>query len=94
MFHQSRVWAARRVDTAVELVDELPETLTALRAGLIDVPRARVIAERTQNLPPQARRRVQLAGLSLAGSRTPGQLIPLLDRRVIAVDPAAAWKRC
>ena len=94
ILHQSPVGAARRVDTAVELVDELPETLTALRAGLIDVPRARVIAERTQNLPPQARRRVQLAGLSLAGSRTPGQLIPLLDRRVIAVDPAAAWKRC
>ncbi len=92
--HQSPVGASRRVDAALEIVDELPETLSALRDGLIDVPRARVIAERTQNLSPEARRAVQCAVLPLAQSRTPGQLIPMIDRRVIAKDPAAAWKRC
>ncbi len=92
--HQPPIGAGRRVDAALDLVDELPETLSALRDGLIDLPRARTIAERTQNLPPEMRRAVQCAVLPLAQSRTPGQLNPMIDRRVIAKDPEAAWKRC
>jgi len=93
VLHQSPIGASRRVDTAMELSDELPATLAALRTGLIDLSRAKIIAERTRNLDQQLRTAVEQSILPLATSRTPGQLIPLLDRRVIAADPAAAFKR-
>ncbi len=91
--HQSGLGAARRVDVALELHDELPATLEALRSGHIDLARARTIADRTRLLEPEDRRRVEAAVLALAGTRTPGQLNPMIDRRVIAIDPDAANER-
>lgn len=91
--HQSPPGAARRVADAVELVQDLPATLAALRDGRIDLPRARTIAQRTALLTPELRARVEAAVLPLAETRTPGQLTPMIDRRVIAADPAASKKR-
>ncbi len=91
--HQSPMGAARRVADAVELAQELPATLASLRTGRIDLPRARTIAARTADLTPDLRARVEAAVLPLAQSRTPGQLVPMIDRRVIAADPSASRKR-
>ena len=91
--YQSHVGASARVALAVELVQELPATLAAVSDGHIDIARARTIADRTRLLPSADRRRVEAAVLPLAVTRTPGQLNPMIDRRVIAADPAAAHKR-
>jgi hypothetical protein len=91
--HQSPRGAAHRITTALEMVDQLPATLTALRDGRIDKARAAVIAERTHLLDPQLRPAVEAAAVELAATRTPGQSKPMIDRRVIAADPDAARKR-
>lgn len=91
--HQSHAGASARVALAVELVAELPATLAAVADGSIDIARARTIADRTRLLPSVDRHRVEAAILPLAQNRTPGQFNPMIDRRVIAIDPAAAHKR-
>ena len=91
--HFSPMAAQRRVCRAVEFAVDLPGTLRALEAGAIDRGRSLTIAERTQNLPVELRRRVEQAVLPKANSRTPGQLRGIVDRAVISVDPAAAKKR-
>ncbi|MET3803757.1 hypothetical protein ABIB25_000743 [Nakamurella sp. UYEF19] len=91
--HQSPLGAAHRVSAAVELVEELPATLAALKAGRIDLPRARMIAERTANLDPTLRTAVEAKILPLAETRTPGLLRPMIDLRVIQADPTASKKR-
>ena len=90
---QSHAGASARVALAVELVHELPATLAAVSDGHIDIARARTIADRTRLLPAADRHRVEADILPLARTRTPGQLNPMIDRRVIAIDPAAAHKR-
>ncbi|MET3806138.1 hypothetical protein ABIB25_003147 [Nakamurella sp. UYEF19] len=91
--HQSPLGAAHRVSAAVELVQELPATLEVLKAGRIDLPRARMIAERTANLDPTLRTAVEAKVLPLAETRTPGLLRPMIDLRVILADPTASKKR-
>ena len=91
--HFSPMAAQRRVCQAVEFAVDLPSTLRALEEGSIDRGRSLTIAERTQNLPVELRRRVELAVLPKATTRTPGQLRGIVDRAVISVDPAAAKKR-
>ena len=89
----SPIAASRRVCQAVDFAIELPATLRALEAGTIDRARSLTIAERTQNLPTELRRRVERAVLPKAAARTPGQVRGIVDRAVIAVDPEAAKKR-
>ncbi len=89
----SPISANRRVSQAVDFADELPATLTALQCGVIDRGRSLVIAERTQNLPPGLRLRVEDVVVPKAASRNAGQLRGIVDRAVIAADPAAAKKR-
>jgi hypothetical protein len=89
----SPIAASRRVCQAVDFAIELPATLRALEAGTIDRARSLTIAERTQNLPTELRRRVERAVLPKAATRTPGQLRGIVDRAVISVDPEAAKKR-
>jgi hypothetical protein len=89
----SPISANRRVAQAVDFTDDLPATLTALRDGVIDRGRAMVIADRTQNLPTDLRRRVEARIVPKAAGRTAGQLRGIADRAVIAADPAAAQKR-
>ncbi len=91
--HFSPIAAQRRVCQAVEFAVDLPATLRALERGSIDRGRSLTIADRTQNLPMELRRRVEQAVLPKATTRTPGQLRGIVDRAVISVDPAAAKKR-
>ncbi|TDE07498.1 DUF222 domain-containing protein, partial [Jiangella asiatica] len=85
--------ADARVALAVELGEDLPATLAALDAGLIDERRAELIAAKTRVLDPDARGRVQERVLPTAGDRTLRQLARDLDRLVITTDPAAADER-
>ena len=89
----SPISANRRVSQAVDFADGLPVTLTALQRGVIDRGRSLVIADRTQNLPPDLRRRVEDVVVPKATTRNAGQLRGIVDRAVIAADPAAAKKR-
>ena len=91
--HFTPVTSKRRVCQAVDYAIDLPATLTALEAGRIDRGRAGVIAERTQNLPVDLRRKVECSVLPKATSRTTGQVRGIVDRAVISVDPEAAKKR-
>ncbi|TDD93927.1 DUF222 domain-containing protein, partial [Jiangella asiatica] len=85
--------ADTRVALGVELVEDLPATLTALDAGAIDERRAELIAAKTRVLDPPARGRVVEQVLPTAGARTLRQLSRDLDRLVITTDPAAAEER-
>ena len=89
----SPISGSRRVAQAIDFVDELPATLTALQGGVIDRGRALMIADRTQNLPHELRHRVEGTIVRKAATRTAGQLRGIADRAVIAADPAAAKKR-
>jgi hypothetical protein len=51
--------ASRRVAQATTYVEDLPSTLAALNNGTIDRGRAMMIADRTQNLPTDLRKRVE-----------------------------------
>lgn len=80
--------------TAVELVDDLPDTLTTLKQGHIDADKARLIAERTRCLTvADQRHQVEKDGLAAAPQKTKAQLDQLLRRAVIAADPAGAEQR-
>ncbi len=89
----SRGAAHARVDLATTLAQRLPETLAALRAGEIDLPRARVIVEHTEVLDAAAAAAVQDRVLAAAPRRTVGQLRAACARAVLAVDPDSAQRR-
>lgn len=82
--------ASSRIERAVEMVDELPVTLDALRAGRIDGPRARLIADGTRILPAEVRAAVEAAIVPLARTRVSCRVRELLERAVIAADPEGA----
>ncbi len=71
----------------------LPATLAALSAGVIDLYRARLIAEATGPLDDDTARAVEQAVLAKAGGQTSGQLRVALRRAVIAADPEGAEQR-
>jgi len=78
------------VQLAVELAGRLAATAAALRAGSIDVPKARVIVEAVTALDDALATAVQERVLPRAGRQTTGQLRASLSRAVLAADPAAA----
>ncbi len=80
-------------DLAVSLAERLPATLAALRAGSIDLARARLIEQYTALLPKNLARKVESAVLAKAEWQTTGQLRAALRRAVISADPAAAERR-
>ena len=86
----TRPTAGLRVQLAVELAGRLPATAAALRAGTIDVPRARVIMEGVAPLDDALATAVEARVLPRAGQQTTGQLRASLSRAVLATDPAAA----
>lgn len=86
--------AKNRVAAAVELVHDLPDTLTALTCGLIDADKARLIVERTRCLGDVSlRREVEARVLPIASRKTRAQLDRAVRREVIAADPDAAEQR-
>ena len=81
------------LDLAMDLAIRLPGTAAALRAGIIDYLRARIIAEATRILSGQDARQAEDRILPGAGQQTSGQLRAALARTILAIDPAAAQRR-
>jgi len=83
---------------ATRLVRVLPDTLTALEAGRIDLTRARVLAESTSILVDEHARAVQALVLPTAGEGPwdapgPRSWRSRIQRAVVKVDPDAARRR-
>ncbi|BCB74127.1 HNH endonuclease signature motif containing protein [Phytohabitans flavus] len=78
---------------AYSLVERLPAAGRALRSGVIDLPRARVLDEETAGLPQPAARQIIDQILPDMGGLTTGQLRARLRRLVITCDPEAAANR-
>jgi len=80
-------------DLAVDLAWRLAATGEALAAGVIDLSRARLIAEATRMLSDQAAWAVEEKVLPAAGDMTTGALRAALRRAVIAADRDGAERR-
>ena len=89
----SQFGAACWADLAVTLGWRLAGTAAALRGGLIDLAKARLVAEATSVLDERGAKRAEEMVLPSAGSKTSAQLRAALRRAVISVDPAAAERR-
>ena len=71
----------------------MPGTAHALHEGIIDAPRARLIAEATRILSDEQARQVEATILPWVGTQTTGQLRAAVARAIVAVDPEAATRR-
>ena len=89
----SQFGASAWTGLGVQLGWQLPGTAAALADGLIDLGRARLIAEATAVLPDDVARVVEDRVLPAAGGQTNGQLRVSLRRAVIAADPEGADRR-
>ena len=89
----SQCGASWWADLAVTLRWRLTATGAALRSGVIDLNRARLIAEATAGLDDATARAVEARVLAGAGDQTTGQLRAALRRAVIAADPKGAERR-
>ena len=81
------------VGLAVSLSGRLPGTLSALRSGLIDLSRAKLIDQYTTPLDDDLARAVERKVLPRAPRQTTTQLAASLRRAVMSVDPTAAERR-
>ncbi len=81
------------LDLAVTLTWRLAATGAALAGGVIDLPRARLIAEATSLLADEDARTVEDQILPRAGELTSAALRVALRRAVIAADPDGAERR-
>jgi Domain of unknown function (DUF222) len=89
----SRPAAGARLHLAVDLAGRLPDTAMALRAGDIDVPKARAVVEATTALDGPTAAAVEGRVLPRAGGQTAGQLRANLARATLTLDPAGAQNR-
>jgi hypothetical protein len=85
--------ARARLRDSWALVERLPAIWTALRAGSIDLPRARVLVEGTAAVSESLARRVAARILPEAPGLTTGQLAYRLRKLILEADPAAARAR-
>jgi Domain of unknown function (DUF222) len=85
--------AGAYLDLALDLALRLPATARALHEGVIDYPRARLIADLTRILSDEDARAVEAQILAAAAGQTPAQLRAAVSRAVIAIDPEAATRR-
>src|ERR1700761_3967041 len=85
--------ASAYLDLALDLATRLPRTARALREGVIDHLRARIIADATHVLTDAQARDVEARLFPGLGQQTAGQLRGSVARAVLAVDPEAAAKR-
>jgi hypothetical protein len=85
--------ASTSLDLALDLAIRLPGTAGALHEGLIDHPKARLIAEATRILTGEQAREVEARVLPRAAGQTLGRLRAAVARSVLAVDPDAATRR-
>ncbi len=80
------------LELALEL-RRLPQLAEALRSGLIDLPRARVVCAELATLADGEAQQVVSVVLERASTQTTGQLAARVRRLVLSVDPAAAEER-
>ncbi|WP_281905831.1 HNH endonuclease signature motif containing protein, partial [Phytohabitans aurantiacus] len=85
--------AGEQLTLALDVVERLPDVYAALRAGHIDIPRARVFCDVLSVLPEDVAREAAARLLPVADGLTTGQLRVRLQRLVITIDPDAARKR-
>src|SRR3954471_389187 len=90
--------AARMVWLGQRLTRTLPATLEALEAGVLDVTRARVLAEATTAMSTSAARAVETSMLAVAGdgpweSLSPRSWRARVERTVVRIDADAARRR-
>jgi hypothetical protein len=85
--------ASTHTELGLDLAVRLPATFRVHHQGLIDRPKARLIAEATRVLSDEDGRTVEAQILTKAGTQTTGQLRAALARAVIAADPDAAARR-
>ncbi|TDE27871.1 HNH endonuclease signature motif containing protein [Actinomadura sp. 6K520] len=85
--------AATLVHLAERLIGPLASTGDALEAGRIDMAKARVICDTTENLPDQVTQRVEAAALEKASAQTTGQLRRRIRRIVQRLAPEAMEER-
>ncbi len=86
--------AAQDVGALVwDLHSRMPSVTEAMRAGLIDQPRARVFSAWTADLSDAHAQAVVAALLPTAPGMTTGQLIDAIKRHAIALDPEWARRR-
>ena len=89
----SQFGASGWTQLAITLAGRLTDTGAALRAGSIDLSRARLIADATSVLDDRGAAEAEAKVLPGAGVKTLAQLRAALRRAVIAVDPDAAERR-
>jgi hypothetical protein len=82
--------AGDRMAFGASLAGRLPETFTALRAGLIDPLHAKIISDCTTVLSPQESAAADKILAPAAAGLTPGQLRARAARVVLRLDPGAA----
>ena len=80
-------------DLSLDLKIRLPGTDRALHLGVLNLAKARLIAEATRVLSDDQAREVEDRILAAAGQQTTGQLRAAVARAVLAVDAEAATRR-
>ena len=85
--------AEKTLQLAHDLASRLPGTARALREGLIDLGKARIIAEVTRVLDPAEAAAAEALILAKVAGKTPGQVRVITARAAAAVNPAAAQAR-
>ena len=83
----------RQLDLAWSLLSDFRPVWEMLRAGLIDLPRARVIVEHTVHLEGEVRDQVVKVALDKAPEQTTGLLAARIRRLALWVVPDNAKKR-
>jgi hypothetical protein len=85
--------AEAHLELALALADRLPKTAAALENGVIDLVRAKIIADATCVLSDEHAAAVEEWILPRAGQQTSGKLRAAVASAVLAADPEAARKR-
>ncbi|RZT85399.1 uncharacterized protein DUF222 [Pseudonocardia sediminis] len=89
----TRLSAKALIGQSVRLATVLPDTLLALRNGVIDERRAEAVCSATLQLPVEMARRVEAIVLPAAPGRTVRQVRERLYRAVHRVDPEGEFRR-
>jgi hypothetical protein len=84
--------ARGRVAFAGDLA-RLPATRRALAAGVLDVPKARLVVDELRPLDDVDAQAIEQRVVTVAAGQTRGQLAGRLRRAVLAIDPTAAERR-
>ena len=89
----TRSSATMQLHLGWQLCERLPAVLARLEAGVLDLPRARILCEWTADLRPDAARAVIAAVLPRAHLLTTGALIAEVKGLAVATDPEFARRR-